>query len=138
MRNILGNLLFRLRQLMQGGYGNDGLTMPLVVLSCVVTLISSLSHLWWLRLLGSAILLWAIFRMFSKNHIARRKELQIYFNLKQKITGFSDNLKTEYQNHKTRKYFKCPNCKGRLFVPRGKGKIQITCRKCGHKFIKRT
>ena len=32
---------------------------------------------------------------------------------------------------KEHKYFTCPNCKTVCRVPRGKGKIVITCPKCG-------
>lgn len=39
---------------------------------------------------------------------------------------------------KEHKIYKCPNCKTYLRVPRGKGKILITCNSCGHKFNKKT
>lgn len=36
------------------------------------------------------------------------------------------------------KYFECPKCAQKIRVPKGHGKIEITCPKCGEKFIKRT
>ena len=36
------------------------------------------------------------------------------------------------------RHFRCPKCHQKVRVPRGKGKIQITCPKCGEKFIKKT
>ena len=36
------------------------------------------------------------------------------------------------------KVFKCPKCSQKLRVPRGKGKIMITCRRCGNEFKKRS
>ena len=32
------------------------------------------------------------------------------------------------------KFFRCPSCRNRLRLPRGKGRIQITCPRCGHRF----
>ena len=32
------------------------------------------------------------------------------------------------------KYFICPQCTQRLRVPRGKGKLRVTCTRCGNKF----
>lgn len=138
MRNFFGRFLLQIRNALSRGYGFDQLSIPLVVVSCIFTLLSSLTRLSWLRMIGTLILLWAIFRIFSKNDSARQKELQLYLTLKQKITGPILLIKEIYQNRKTKKYFKCPNCKAYLFVPKGKGKIRITCRKCGHQFIKKT
>lgn len=36
------------------------------------------------------------------------------------------------------KYFRCPNCGQMLRVPKGKGKISISCRNCGTTFQKKT
>ena len=35
-------------------------------------------------------------------------------------------------------FFRCPDCDQRVRVPRGRGKIAITCPKCRREFIKRT
>jgi predicted phosphohydrolase len=36
------------------------------------------------------------------------------------------------------RYFDCPRCRQRVRVPRGKGKISISCPKCHEKFVKKT
>lgn len=42
------------------------------------------------------------------------------------------------RSDKEHRIFRCPNCDQRVRVPRGRGKIEITCPRCGHKFIKRS
>ncbi len=138
MHNFLQRLQYRLSHLLQGRYGVDQMLMPLVILSCALTLCSSVFGSWVLRLLGSLVLLYAIFRIFSGNDSARRKELQWYLAWRNKTKTFFNVQKTRFRDRKIKKYFKCPNCKTTLFVPRGKGKLQITCRNCQHRFVKKS
>ena len=70
---------------------------------------------------------WMVFRMFSKNLSKRRAENAAYMNkvvypLRQALSRGRD---------KEHKYFTCPNCRTVCRVPRGKGRIVITCPKCG-------
>ncbi len=131
-------LLYRFSDFMQGRYGMDGLYIPLLITSCAFTLAGSLFHSSLLRLIGSAVLIWLVFRTFSKNYAARQKELYAYYNLKNKISSLFHKNHTATAGRKDKRYFKCPNCKTKLSVPKGKGKIRITCVKCRHQFIKRT
>lgn len=71
--------------------------------------------------------IWMVFRMFSKNLSKRRAENAAYMNkvvypLRQALSRSRD---------KEHKYFTCPNCRTVCRVPRGKGRIVITCPKCG-------
>ena len=127
-------LLYRFSDFMQGRYGMDGLYIPLLIASCAFTLVGTLFHLGIFRLIGTALLLWLVFRTFSKNYAARQKELYAYYNLKNKISSFFHKNPAA----KDKRYFKCPKCKVKLSVPKGKGKIQITCVKGKHQFIKKT
>ena len=84
---------------------------------------------------------YAIFRMLSRNFAARQRELAGYLRLKNKLKGLSGRVR--YGNQKVvnlnaeRKIFKhltCPQCRQKLRVPRGKGCLRVTCKKCGCKF----
>ena len=69
----------------------------------------------------------ALLRMFSRNIPARRRE-----------NAWLLGLFRRPADAKTHRRFRCPKCHQKVRVPRGKGKIQITCPQCGEKFIKKT
>ena len=75
-----------------------------------------------------------IYRALSRN-IAKRQEENRKFLQK---TGRFRNSKESWQNKAEQKrqfkIFKCPACGVKLRVPRGKGKIRVTCRQCGATF----
>ena len=82
-------------------------------------------------LLSTALILWAIFRIFSRNLEKRRAEnaaflRKIWWPVKRKLQSGR-----QQRADKEHKYFTCPNCKTVCRVPVGKGKIVITCPKCG-------
>ena len=73
------------------------------------------------------VMVWILFRMFSRNLPKRRKENAWFLT---KIVNPVKNRKARSQD-KDHKYFTCPQCRTVCRVPRGKGKIIITCPKCG-------
>ena len=46
-----------------------------------------------------------------------------------------DKWKQQWHEYRTYRYLICPQCSQRLRVPRGKGKIRVTCTKCRNQFI---
>ncbi|MCD8129371.1 MAG: hypothetical protein LUD54_07340, partial [Oscillospiraceae bacterium] len=91
-----------------------------------------------LWLLGLAALVWAYFRMFSKNVARRREENGKYLQLQYKLTQRFRDWRDRQKQRRDYVFFRCPSCKAMLRVPRGKGRIRVTCRKCGNAFEKRT
>ena len=85
-----------------------------------------------------AVLVYNIFRMFSKNIQKRYAENAKYLQLKGRLFGFFRKEKNRARDLKTHHIYKCPNCKQKIRIPRGKGKICITCPKCGTEFIKKS
>ncbi len=83
------------------------------------------------------LLVYQMFRLFSKNIPARRNEDTKFRNLFKPITKRRKLMKKAKQDA-THKYFMCPKCSQNVRVPKGKGKITITCPKCKHKFDKRS
>lgn len=115
---------------MDGRYGVDKLNMviltagvilsiiPLFIRTAVITLIfTPLSYI---------CMFWAVFRCLSRNTYKRYQE-------NRKFLLFLDKIKD--RDHK---YFDCPRCRQPVRVPRGKGKISITCPKCREKFIRKS
>jgi len=76
--------------------------------------------------------------MFSKDISKRRMENYKFAMLISPIySGINKKIK-ELRDSKTHKYFSCPKCKQKLRLPRGKGKISISCPKCQTQFIRKT
>lgn len=89
-------------------------------------------------LLSLIILVILYMRIFSKDIPKMRSQQAAYFEMERKITAPFLRLKRNLFGTKDYVYMSCPNCKEELRVPRGKGKIKVTCPKCKHSFIKRT
>lgn len=125
-------------------YGFDALSCALLFVSVVLNLFGLLirkdgvSSL--LGLISYLPLFLCLLRGFSKNHLARRKENEWFVR---RIQPFFQNLHSnatpqEKNEKKLFKFFKCPNCKQRVRVPKGKGKIEILCPNCATKFIRKS
>ncbi len=126
-----------LQRFLYGRYGNDPLNAALIVLYLVLYLVSSAARVVLLYWVSLAVLFWALFRMFSRNTPRRRAE-------NARFMAFADpalrwlRLRRTIRRDKEHCYFKCPNCGQQLRVPKGKGKITVTCRSCGASFQETT
>ena len=123
---------------MIGRYGPDQLYLALFILALILGVLATTFDLYFLLLVSYALLIFAIYRFFSRNIVKRRAENDVFLRywapIRLKIRRYRERLKSS----KTHKFFKCPNCKNVLRVPRGKGRIQITCPKCGQRFEKKS
>ena len=88
--------------------------------------------------LSMALFLYVMFRMLSRNIYRRQQENGAYLRERYKITSWWNGLRDRWAQRKDYKFFKCPSCHTRLRVPKGKGKLNIVCRKCGTSFQRRT
>ena len=126
------------RRFMLGRYGPDHLGVFTLILSVVLTLIGGLTGWWFISIPAYILVIITIFRMFSRNIPRRRAEndrfLKYWWPVRTKIVNFWKELKSRQEY----KYFRCPDCKNKLRVPRGKGKIKVTCPRCGSRFEKKT
>ena len=89
------------------------------------------------NLLITALALLIFFRMFSKNLYKRREENQRWVNWWWSVKNKSAGARARHAD-KDHKYFTCKSCKAICRVPVGKGKIVITCPKCGAQINART
>lgn len=122
---------------MYGRYGTDTLSFFLLGLGIVLTFCGSL-FFWPLTLLADAVYVYSIFRMFSRNLPARRREYAAFLKVWGPFARWCGFQKVKFLNRKYYRYFKCPHCKQDLRAPRGKGKIEVTCQKCHNVFITKT
>lgn len=136
----------KIRNLMIGRNGFDKFSQFLVIFGCVGELIFSFLNPRY-SLLFLVITFYGFFRVFSRNVYKRRAEntayLQVVGRLKNsfKNIGFThlhEGRSPKAAVDRDHKIFKCPSCKQKIRVPKGRGKIEITCPRCKGTFIKRT
>ncbi|MCX7614434.1 MAG: hypothetical protein N2Z65_01600 [Clostridiales bacterium] len=126
-----------LRKFMTGRYGSDQLSMVLLVLSLILEFLGSTLHQPALQYVAYIPLFFCIYRIFSKNISKRSMENYKFAMLMSPMYSWFKSKKDRLSD-KTHKYYKCPNCKAILRVPKGKGKIKIVCRVCKTEFTKKT
>lgn len=122
------------RRIMVGRYGVDQLNTFLIILSFCISLFPYLIT----NIITYILLIIIFWRMFSKKIYKRQKENLVFLRFWLPVKRFFKDLFRKQPDRKTHKYYRCPKCKQRVRVPRGKGKISITCPKCNTKFVKKT
>ena len=123
------NIIGAMQRFMAGRYGQDRLNITLLVVGCVLCFVqmfvpSGVGFV--LTILSETLLILSLFRCFSRNTYKR-------YNENRKFLLLIDRIKD--RDHR---YYACPKCRQTVRVPKGKGKISITCPKCREKFIKKT
>lgn len=124
---------------MYGRYGSDQLNMAILVAAVLVSLTNSVLTVFLrestvysgivapiLSVTVYGLLIYSFFRMFSRNIYKRQRENRRFTQLWMRLKD------------RNNRYFRCPNCKQTVRVPRGRGKICIRCPKCGEKFTRKT
>ena len=124
----------RLQRFMMGRYGMDALSkfiLGVVIVFWVLHMLFGLPVLYsWCIVL----MVYVYFRMFSRNIAKRQSENLRFLNIKSKILSkfkWKKNSQT-----KTHHIYKCPVCKQKIRIPKGKGRICITCPRCKNEFTK--
>lgn len=127
----------KLNQFMRGRYGNDRFNQFLMIIA-LVCLVLSFFGLNVFYLIALLFMVYAYYRMFSRKIYQRSAENQWYLQKENKVRGWFVRRKKEFAQRKTHHIYKCPGCKQKIRVPRGRGRIEIRCQKCGTKFIKKS
>ena len=130
MNGFFSKISAGLRSFMSGRYGTDRLNMVILCTGLAASLLSAVLPaglfqfvLW---TMSYALMIWAIFRTMSRNTYKRYEENRRFLQI-------FDRLKDRHN-----RYFDCPKCRQMVRVPRGKGKISITCPRCREKFVRKT
>ena len=145
MRNFFYKLQNALYRFMYGRNGSDQLNIALLVVYLTLWLVGGLIASIFsssvlaaiVNALMTTLMIIIFFRMFSKNLAKRRAEnakfLNWWYPVKNNLVGMKAR-----RADKAHKYFTCRSCKTICRVPVGKGKIVITCPKCGAKINARS
>lgn len=154
-------LLEKFARFMYGRYGMDSLYTALMVLTFVLIIVNVFVGQWWLNLLTLALIGWALFRSFSRNIPARRKENDVWLKIWRKITfgkgpvkqypnaggyGYGNPYgsyntyapprpkKKKLKTDKDHCFRICPQCKANIRLPKQKGTHTVVCPRCKCRF----
>lgn len=136
MKGFFKDIGNKMSGFMSGRYGPDALSKAISNLAVIILILSLFIRI--VTPVAVILLVLCYFRIFSKNHGARQKELYAYLNVKRRADAEIALWKRKVKERNTHRFFKCRKCKTNLRVPKGKGKIEIICKVCGEKIIKRT
>ena len=128
----------KIARFMAGRYGVDYLGRFTIIAGLIALLLAGWTRSSLLNLLAWVLIIYAYYRMFSRNVYKRTQENQWYLNKTYKIRCFFARQKNMLTQRKTHHIYKCPTCKQKIRIPRGKGKIEIRCPKCNTTFIKKS
>ena len=124
---------------MSGRYGIDSFG-KFTLLAAVAALILSG---WFDGLMFSALTIFAwacvvytYFRMFSRNVYKRAAENQKWLNKTYRIRTWFSRQKNSASQRRVYHIYKCPSCRQKIRIPKGKGKVEVRCPKCSTTFIK--
>ena len=128
----------RLQRFMAGRYGVDKMNQVLSVCSLILIVFGiffKVSLLYWV---GLAVMIYIYFRMLSKDIPRRYAENPAFLQQYYRLTGWFTGKKQSMERNKGYRIYKCPQCRQKVRVPKGKGKISIHCPKCSNDFIRRS
>ena len=131
MNNFWEQLKWKLYRFMQGRNGRDDLAKAVLYVSLLLYIVGVFLRWDVLCLVGYLLFIYYMFRVLSKNLYARREE-------NRKFVTTVETYRIKFEQRKHYKIFKCKGCGRNIRIPRGKGKIEVTCPMCGKKTIHRT
>lgn len=128
----------KLQQFMYGRYGFDDLSKIYLVVTFLCIALSMFVNHSFFYIIGIALLVYTYFRAFSRNTAKRQMENQKFLNLRYRAKVEQNKMKNRREQKKIYRFYHCPSCKQMVRVPKGKGRICITCPKCMMEFIKKS
>lgn len=128
----------RIVRFMAGRYGFDSLGKATLIAALAAMFLSPIFDSSLLALLSWLLIAFTYFRMFSRNLYRRSAENQTYLAKTRGIRTWIGRQKNRLLQRRTHHIYKCPTCRQKIRVPRGKGKIEIRCPKCQTRFIKKS
>lgn len=129
-----GNWQRKVSDWMRGRQGPDDLAIFCVNLAFVLVIINLFASALWLNAVVLALVIYAFFRMQSKNLGKRARENESFLKALGPARPWFQNPKAAWGEFRAYKHVKCSSCGQKSRVPRGKGKLRVTCPKCGTKF----
>ena len=117
-----------------GRYGTDELYYALFVLCIVLFIAAALTRSFIVSVLQLVPLFFMVFRSFSRNIPARRRENEVFLRFYNPVKSWFVLQKDRIRDRKTARYRVCPACRAMIKLPVKKGKHTVPCPKCGKRF----
>ncbi len=128
----------KMMRFMSGRNGMDELARFESMIVLVFLVLTMFTRILLFDVIAIALMIHMYFRVFSRNVSKRYEENQKFLNFRYNNTVKWNKKKKRMAQRGVYKYFKCPMCKQEVRVPKGHGKICITCPKCREEFIRRS
>ena len=132
----------KLNRFMQGRYGVDNFARLTLGVALFVIVVGSFMRQnaagGVLDTVGFILIIYTYFRILSRNIYARYAENQKYLKMTAGIRRKLASWKSQLAQRKIYHIYRCPGCKQKIRVPRGRGKIEIRCPKCNTRFVKKS
>ena len=132
----------KLNRFMQGRYGVDNFARFTLGVALFVIVVGSFMRQnaagGVLDTVGFILIIYTYFRILSRNISARYAENQKYLKMTAGIRRKLASWKSQLAQRKIYHIYRCPGCKQKIRVPRGRGKIEIRCPKCNTRFVKKS
>lgn len=126
----------KIQRFMIGRYGVDEFGKFLLGTVVVLWILNLFANNGFLYSLALLLMIYAYYRMLSRNTAKRYQENVKYLQIKNKVVSRFKSEKSQLKQRKTHHIYRCPTCKQKIRIPKGKGRICITCPKCKTEFTK--
>ena len=129
-----GNWQRKMMEWLQGRQGPDDLAVFSMNLAIVVVVVKLFARVSWLGWVALVLIAYSMFRIQSKNLGSRARENEAFLKALGPARPWVQNPRAAWAELRAYKHVKCTSCKQRVRVPRGKGKLRVTCPRCKTKF----
>ncbi len=126
-----------IQKFMYGRYGNDRLNRSLIIISFIIYVLAIILKNRFLNVIAYIMLVIYLYRFLSKNFVKRSIENQKYQKIESIVKRTYKMIRLQLKD-KEHRYYLCPHCYQLIRVPKGRGKIEISCPGCHSKFTKKS
>lgn len=129
-----GDFNERLQEFMRGRNGADDIVRVCVFVGLAFAVVYIFVPVWWLSAIAFLFVIYAWWRMLSRNVAARARENERFMAALGPMRPWVSSPLGTLRDRRSHKVLTCPSCGQRLRVPRGKGRLKVRCRRCGTSF----
>ncbi len=128
----------RMAQVLYGRNGFDDMARLCYRTALVLLIINLFADNAVIYFIWVGLLAYSIFRILSKNITKRYAENQKFLSMTEMPRSYLKLARLQFRDRNSSRYYICKSCHQQIRVPKGKGRIEIRCPRCGERFIKRT